>query len=68
MSFSTKISACEKGQQWEHAFAAVMSFNSTISGYEKQWQWEHAFAVVRASTWHSRRARSPSSGRLQWQT
>eukprot|EP00973_Karenia_brevis_P045483 6299802-Karenia_brevis.AAC.1 len=43
-SFNAAISACEKGQQWEHALADVMSFISAISACEKQWQWERAFA------------------------
>eukprot|EP00973_Karenia_brevis_P092825 12414284-Karenia_brevis.AAC.1 len=51
ISFSAAISVCEKGGQWQHAWAEmrgerlhldVISFSAAISAQEKGGRWQHS--------------------------
>ncbi|CAK0875226.1 unnamed protein product, partial [Prorocentrum cordatum] len=58
LSYSVGISACEKGEQWQRAFALlnemqeaklkpnVISFNAGISACAKGEQWHRALALL----------------------
>ena len=58
VTWSTAITACEKGQQWEGAFALLqemghqlltpdaVSWNAAISACEMGKQWERALALL----------------------
>ena len=55
------ISACEKGEQWQHALLLledicragvtlyVISFSAAISACEKGGQWQHALSLLEPS-------------------
>lgn len=58
IAYNVAISACEKGQRWEHALdiigacqrsclqLALGTYSAAVGACEKAWQWQHALALV----------------------